>query len=92
MAALIDEASARYPDRLIIIDSPPLLASSSARVLAEIAGQVIVIVAANETGMSSLDESLQNIPEEKPTRLILNKTKASEKHDEYRYGYYQAKE
>jgi len=88
MKAFVDEVSARYPDRLVIIDSPPLLASSSARVLAELAGQVIIIVAANETSMNALDESLKNVPEEKPVRLILNKTTISEKHDEYRYGYY----
>ena len=88
MRAFVDEVSARYPDRLVIIDSPPLLASSSARVLAELAGQVIIIVAANETSMNALDESLKNVPEEKPVRLILNKTTISEKHDEYRYGYY----
>ncbi len=88
MRAFVDEVSARYPDRLVIIDSPPLLASSSARVLAELAGQVIIIVAANETSMSALDESLEHVPEEKPVRLILNKTTLSEKHDEYRYGYY----
>ncbi len=88
MKAFIDETASRYPDRLVIIDSSPLLASSAARVLAELAGQVIVIVAADETSMSSVDESLKNIPEEKPVRLILNKTRKSDRHNEYRYGYY----
>ena len=88
MRAFVDEMAARYPDRLVIIDSPPLLSSSSARVLAELAGQVIIIVAAEETSMSALDESLKNVPENKPVRLILNKTAVSEKDGEYRYGYF----
>ncbi len=90
MRAFVEETASRYPDRLVIIDSSPLLASSAAKVLTELAGQVIVIVAANETSMTSLEESLTNIPEEKPVRLILNKTKASDKDNEYRYGYYQS--
>ena len=89
MRAFVDEMAARYPDRLVIIDSPPLLSSSSARVLAELAGQVIIIVAAEETSMSALDESLKNVPENKPVRLILNKTAVSEKDGEYRYDYFQ---
>ena len=88
MRAFVEETASRYPDRLVIIDSSPLLASSAARVLAELAGQVIVIVAAEETSMSSLDESLKNIPEHKPVRLILNKTHKSGRDNEYRYGYY----
>ncbi len=92
MKAFVEETASRYPDRLVIVDSAPLLASSAARVLAELAGQVIVIVAANDTSMNSLDESLKNIPEEKPVRLILNKTMVSDKDNEYRYGYYKPAE
>lgn len=88
MKAFVAESASRYPDRLVIIDSPPLLASSAARVLAELAGQVIVIVAAEETSMSSVDESLNNIPEDKPVRMILNKTRKSDRDNEYCYGYY----
>ena len=88
MKVFVDEMAMRYPDRLVIIDSPPLLASSSARVLAELAGQVIIIVAAEETSMNALDESLKNVPENKPVRLILNKMAVSEKEGEYRYGYF----
>ncbi len=92
MKAFVEETASRYADRLVIIDSSPLLASSAARVLAELAGQVIVIVAADETSMSSVDESLKNIPEDKPVRLILNKTKKSDRDNEYRYGYYKPSE
>jgi exopolysaccharide/PEP-CTERM locus tyrosine autokinase len=88
MKEFINEVSTRYADRMVIIDSPPLLASSSAKVLAELSGQVIIIVAADETSMSSLDESIKNVSEDKPVRLILNKTSASRKHDEYQYGYF----
>lgn len=92
MAALIEETANRYPDRMIIVDSPPLLASSSAKVLAEHAGQVIVIVAAGETTTSSLDEAMNLLPEDKPVKLILNKARKTSSNDEYRYGYYNGEE
>ena len=92
MKSFIEEIATRYPDRIVIIDSPPLLASSSAKVLAELAGQVIVIVAADETSMSSLEESMKNIPQRKPVKLILNKARVSAKNDEYRYGYYRSED
>src|SRR5206468_7896557 len=47
MAALLRELSSRYPDRIIIFDSPPLLATTEARVLATHMGQIVMVVAAN---------------------------------------------
>ena len=40
---------ARIPDRIIIFDSPPLLATTEARVLATHMGQIVMVVAADST-------------------------------------------
>ncbi len=40
MAILLRELASRYPDRIIIFDSPPLLATTEARVLATHMGQI----------------------------------------------------
>eukprot|EP01035_Chromulina_nebulosa_P058100 gene58100-79578_t len=44
MTSLIEEMGRRYPDRIIIFDSPPLLLTTEARVLATHMGQIIVVV------------------------------------------------
>src|SRR5690606_18810521 len=48
MRDLLDEMSSRYSDRIIIFDSPPLLATTESRVLASQMGQVIVVVEAGK--------------------------------------------
>jgi protein-tyrosine kinase len=44
MIRLLDEMASRYPDRIIIFDSPPLLMTTESRVLATHMGQVVVVV------------------------------------------------
>ncbi len=90
MSKLIDELAVRYPDRLIIIDTPPLLSSASAGILSELAGQVILVVAAEETSGLSLEEALTKLPKDKSVRLILNKYQPDPGQDPYMYGYYRA--
>ena len=46
MIKLLENMANRYPDRIIIFDSPPLLLTTEARVLASHMGQVVVVVRA----------------------------------------------
>ncbi|PIV88513.1 MAG: protein tyrosine kinase, partial [Hydrogenophilales bacterium CG17_big_fil_post_rev_8_21_14_2_50_63_12] len=39
----------RYPDRIVIFDSPPLLSTSEASVLATYMGQIVFVVEAERT-------------------------------------------
>ena len=43
MRLLLDDIAKRYPDRIIIFDSPPLLLTTEARVLATQVGQVVTV-------------------------------------------------
>ena len=85
MANLCEELSSRYPDRVIILDSPPMLATSEARVLAQLAGQVVLVVEQDKTAQSSVHEALERVEKERVAGLVLNKASAS--HKSY-YGYY----
>jgi exopolysaccharide/PEP-CTERM locus tyrosine autokinase len=49
MTHLLDDMAKRYPDRIIIFDSPPLLLTTESRVLASHMGQVVVVVHAERT-------------------------------------------
>ncbi|MCP4275332.1 MAG: AAA family ATPase, partial [Gammaproteobacteria bacterium] len=49
MRKVVDELSKRYSDRVIVFDSPPLLQTTEAAVLTSLVGQVVMVVAANQT-------------------------------------------
>jgi exopolysaccharide/PEP-CTERM locus tyrosine autokinase len=70
---LLSEMAARYRDRIIIFDSPPLLAASEAGVLASQMGQVVVVVESGRTTESALKGALSRIDSSHLTGLVLNK-------------------
>lgn len=86
MTRLLDEMAGRYSDRIIIFDSPPLLLTNEARVLAARMGQIVVVVEAERTTHTALKQALSLI-EACPVRLlVLNKSRlaGSGRH----YGYH----
>jgi receptor protein-tyrosine kinase len=78
MASLLRELATRYRDRVIIFDSPPLLATTEARVLATHMGQVIVVVAANSTTQRAVDHALATIESCEIVLMMLNKVTTSD--------------
>lgn len=70
---LLAEMSARYPDRIIIFDAPPLLVSSEARVLATHMGQIVVVVEAEATTQQALNDALHQIETCTNISLVCNK-------------------
>jgi exopolysaccharide/PEP-CTERM locus tyrosine autokinase len=61
MSRMIAELARRYRDRIIIFDSPPLLVTTEARVLASHMGQVVIVVEAGKTTQESLKEAMQHV-------------------------------
>jgi protein-tyrosine kinase len=87
MVALANELSVRYPDRIILFDSPPLLATSEAAVLAGLVDQIVMVVEAEKTSKQELEEALGLIDQNnKCVGLVLNKARGSYGSDYY--GYY----
>ena len=70
MRDLLDDMATRYPDRIIIFDSPPLLLTTESRVLASHMGQIVVVVHAGRTLLSDVQHALATI-ETCPVRLML---------------------
>ncbi|MFZ5492363.1 MAG: XrtA-associated tyrosine autokinase [Pseudomonadota bacterium] len=54
MAALVDDLASRYPDRIVLFDSPPMLATSESNVLARHMGQIVLAVEAGRTPRSAI--------------------------------------
>ena len=86
MAELLDEVSSRYPDRIVIFDSPPLLATTESRVLASHVGQVVVVVEAERTTHGALESALSTVESCPVVLTMLNKAIVSDAGSYY--GYY----
>lgn len=71
-ADLIDALLAADPRRIILFDSPPVLAASPAALLASRVGQVVVVVRADRTGESDLREAVGLLDGCEHLQLLLN--------------------
>lgn len=85
MDRFLDEISALYHDRLIIIDSPPLLVTTESRALAERAGQVVLVVEANRTPREQVLQAFDALSHCPIVMSVLNKARVNE--TDYAYGY-----
>jgi len=90
MASLLREMASRYADRIIIFDSPPLLATTEARVLASNMGQIVMVVAADATSQNAVNQALATIEACEVVLMVLNK--ASRTDVGTYYGYYASDE
>jgi protein-tyrosine kinase len=86
MASLLRELASRYPGRIIIFDSPPLLATTEARVLASHMGQIIMVVAADATTQHAVSQALATIESCDIVMMMLNKARHTDVGSYY--GYY----
>ncbi len=93
MKALCHELATRYPDRMVIFDSPPLLPTTEAGVLAGLVGQVVIVVEAERTRRDELREARERIPAGRYVGLVLNKARRPfgvdryyDAYDAYGYG------
>jgi receptor protein-tyrosine kinase len=75
MGQLVDELASRYPDRLVIIDSAPLLGDSGAAILSEHVGQIVFVVESDNTDRDTIDAALEMIPAEQEPQIVLNKNR-----------------
>jgi Mrp family chromosome partitioning ATPase len=86
MNAFLDEIASRYPDRMIIFDSPPLLVTTEAGALASRMGQIVFLVRAEATPQAEVKRALSTI-EACPVKLmVLNGARGSGP-GSYGYGY-----
>jgi protein-tyrosine kinase len=87
MRKLAVEMSRRYTDRIIIIDSPPLLVTTEASVLATLVGQIVMVVEAGHTHQSQVQEALALLDANQIVGFVLNKKRGVLGADYYGYGY-----
>jgi exopolysaccharide/PEP-CTERM locus tyrosine autokinase len=86
MRLLLDDISKRYRDRIVIFDSPPLILTTEARVLASQMGQVVMVVQADKTLQADVQQALATIESCPVKMMLLNKVRIDAK-GSYGYGY-----
>jgi exopolysaccharide/PEP-CTERM locus tyrosine autokinase len=91
MKSVIDVMSRRYPDRIVIFDSPPLLQTSEARVLASLMGQIVLVIRSGATPQHAVQAAYESLDPDKAISVILNQSNkgfGGESYGSYGYGRY----
>jgi receptor protein-tyrosine kinase len=87
MARLLDELAAKYSDRIILFDAPPLIPTTESRVLASRMGQVVMVVEADATTRAQAAQAYAALEDCPVVLSVLNK---SHQRSSEAYGYYYA--
>jgi len=74
MSDLIVEQATRYDDRIVILDCPPILQTNEANILIDHAGQVVFVVAEQETRQKQVLNAIDQIDKEKYVGMLINKS------------------
>lgn len=86
MRELMDDLSQSYKDRVIIFDTAPILLTSEASIIADLAGQIVFVVAAESTTQGMVSDALKMINNHSRVGYVLNKTRKKQSNI-YGYGY-----
>lgn len=87
MDALCETLKALTAGQLVIFDSPPLLQTSEAKVLASMAGQVVLVVRAEGTAQEAVMGALALVDSDRAVNLVLNQARQGFGDHAYGYGY-----
>ncbi len=90
MGRLVDELASADANRILVFDTPPLLAAPETRVLASHVGQIVLVVEASRTPKSAVREALEQIKDCPVVMTLLNKARGSSRgsggYGAYGYG------
>jgi receptor protein-tyrosine kinase len=88
MEFLIESLSRQASPGVVILDSPPVLATNEAQVASRYVGQVLLVVEADNTEQKAVSDALALLAPDKPVSAVLNKVKKSALSHYYGHYYY----
>lgn len=74
MKALAEETRARYPDRVIIIDAPPVLSTADPLALSVLVDGIVLVVRAERTPRPLVHQAARLLPAAKLLGVVLNES------------------
>jgi receptor protein-tyrosine kinase len=85
---LVAEIGRRYPNHVIVMDTPPCLASTDPAALAPIAGQIVFVIEAGHTQQAEIESSLSLLSGCRQISFLLNKAPVGSSEHFGSYSYY----
>lgn len=88
MQQLLKQLLAAHPRRIVLLDSPPILATSEGRALVKVAGQVVLIVRAGYSARAAVRDTIAQIGPDRIGGIVVNDAHLSLTENYYGYGNY----
>jgi protein-tyrosine kinase len=88
MRQVLQQLLGENPRRIVLLDSPPLLATNEGRALTKIAGQIVLVVRAGRTPKHAIMEALGLFDTKRVGGIVLNESHLSLTESFYGYGAY----
>lgn len=88
MHETVDEFANRYPDRVVIFDTPPLIGINESAILANFAGQAVVVVEEGQTKISDIKNAVEGLNPDMAIGFVVNKSVHKDSEGTGYYGYY----
>ena len=86
MDRLIDGIARQFPDTVVIFDASPLLLTIEPRVLAQVVGQIVLVVRSGHTSHAEVSDAVAAVGQNRHIGLVLNQCERPSAHGYY-YGY-----
>lgn len=90
MHETVDEFANRYPDRIVIFDTPPLIGINESAVLANFAGQAVVVVEEGRAKLADIKLAVERLNPNMAIGFVVNKSTHTDSENAGYYGYYYA--
>lgn len=92
MSETINEFSTRYSDRIVIIDTPPIIGINESAVLANFAGQAVVVCEEGRASLADVRNAVMRLNEDIAVGFVVNKSIQQDSDGAGYYGYYYSSE
>jgi protein-tyrosine kinase len=83
MREVVDQLSGHAASRVVVFDSAPLVLTTESQALAQLAGQVVVVVRADQTPQDVVLQAIETLDADKSVSVVLNQSMKQPQ-----YGYY----
>jgi Mrp family chromosome partitioning ATPase len=86
----VDEFANRYSDRVVIVDTPPLIGINESAILANFAGQAVVVTEEGKSKISDIRLAVERLNPDMAIGFVVNKSVNDDTDGTGYYGYYYA--
>lgn len=84
----VDEFANRYPDRIVIFDTPPLIGINESAILANFAGQAVIVIEESKAKIADIKMCVERLNSDMAIGFVVNKSIHNDTDGSGYYGYY----